>query len=100
MTLTEAIKTALEMRGDNNGIGVTLHPHAGWHASYGTLAYQEDEILIINQEALNDWNRGMEWHENAICICADWIQSELRDWLSADPELSGEQIEKLLEAAR
>jgi len=98
MTLTEAIQSALEMRGDNNAIGVTLHPLDGWQASYGHLAYQDDEILIINQESLNDWNRGLEWDENAICICADWIRSELRGWLSDNPELSKDARKSLLEA--
>jgi len=98
MTLIDAIQTALEMRGDNNWIGVTLHPDAGWNASYGPLAYQEDEILIINQESLNYWNRGLEWNENAICICADWIRSELRGWLSDNPELSKDARKSLLEA--
>ena len=95
MTLTEAIQTALEMRGDNNGIGVTLHPDAGWHASYGPLAHQEDEILIINQESLNHWNRGMEWDENAICICADWIMGNLAEWIRSE-----ENYAQLMEAAR
>lgn len=80
--LNSALSRVVNATGDSNRIMLTYSPSTGM---FGVSAHREDlgpdELCLINQASLNEWNQGGEWNETFAHMAALWVAENLEQWL-------------------